>query len=76
MVSGAGPAVLSELAVAEELAAGRLTAVPVADLDLTRTLRAVWPRGHRPAGPARDLLALSRPNRPAHAPRSTHQARP
>lgn len=59
-ISGAGPAVLSELAVAEELAGGRLTAVPVAGLDLTRALHAVWPAGHRPAGPARDLLSLTR----------------
>jgi molybdate transport repressor ModE-like protein len=59
-VSGAGPAVLSELAVAEELAAGRLAAVPLAGLALGRSLRAVWPAGHRPAGPARDLLALTR----------------
>ncbi|MFI0896506.1 LysR family transcriptional regulator [Streptomyces sp. NPDC020983] len=62
-VGGAGPAVLSELAVADELAAHRLAAVPVAGLDLRRALRAVWPAGHRPAGPARDLLALTR--RPA-----------
>lgn len=61
VVSGAGPAVLSELAVAEELAAGRLAAVPLAGLALARSLRAVWPAGHRPAGPARDLLALTRP---------------
>ncbi|GAA1503855.1 LysR family transcriptional regulator [Streptomyces synnematoformans] len=59
-VTGAGPAVLSELAVADELAARRLVAVPVAGLDLTRALRAVWPRGQRPSGPARDLLALTR----------------
>jgi molybdate transport repressor ModE-like protein len=59
-VSGAGPAVLSELAVAEELAAGHLTAVPLAGLALTRSLRAVWPAGHRPTGPARDLLTLTR----------------
>ena len=60
-VSGAGPAVLSELAVAEELGTGRLTAVPLAaDLPLTRSLRAVWPAGHRPTGPARDLLSLTR----------------
>jgi molybdate transport repressor ModE-like protein len=57
--SGAGPAVLSELAVAEEIAAGRLTAVPVsAALPLTRRLRTVWPTPHPPTGPARDLLAL------------------
>ncbi|WP_069466651.1 LysR family transcriptional regulator, partial [Actinacidiphila rubida] len=47
-VSGAGPAVLSELAVEEELGTGRLAAVPLApDLVLTRSLRAVWPAGHR-----------------------------
>ncbi|WP_327322402.1 LysR family transcriptional regulator [Streptomyces sp. NBC_01210] len=59
-VSGAGPAVLSELAVTEELTARRLTAVPVEDVDLHRDLRAVWPTSHRPTGPARDLLTLTR----------------
>lgn len=59
-VTGAGPAVLSELAVADEVAARRLVAVGVAGLDLTRALRAVWPRGERPSGPARDLLSLTR----------------
>lgn len=59
-VTGAGPAVLSELAVADEVAMRRLVAVPVAGLDLTRALRAVWPRGQRPSGPARDLLSLTR----------------
>ncbi|MCA6092808.1 LysR family transcriptional regulator [Streptomyces sp. SCA3-4] len=59
-VSGAGPSVLSELAIGEELAARRLVEIPVADLSLRRTLRAVWPRGHRPTGPARDLLGLTR----------------
>lgn len=59
-VSGAGPSVLSELAVGEELAARRLVEVPLADVRLRRELRAVWPTGHRPAGPGRDLLALTR----------------
>ncbi|MCH0539428.1 LysR family transcriptional regulator [Streptomyces sp. MUM 203J] len=59
-VSGAGPAVLSELAVTEELASRRLVEVPVEGVDLRRALRAVWPRGPRPTGPARDLLSLSR----------------
>ncbi|MFE6780580.1 LysR family transcriptional regulator [Streptomyces sp. NPDC057702] len=59
-VSGAGPAVLSELAVDDELAAHRLVAVPVEDASLRRELRAVWPVGARPAGPARDLLSLTR----------------
>ncbi|GHF90091.1 LysR family transcriptional regulator [Streptomyces thermodiastaticus] len=64
-VSGAGPAVLSELAVGEELSMRRLVTVPVEGVALRRALRAVWPAGHRPAGPARDLLALTRCGTPA-----------
>ncbi|WP_369252149.1 LysR family transcriptional regulator [Streptomyces sp. R41] len=59
-VSGAGPAVLSELALGEELSAHRLVTIPLADVQLNRALRAVWPTGHRPTGPARDLLSLTR----------------
>ncbi|MFH9422188.1 LysR family transcriptional regulator [Streptomyces sp. NPDC017529] len=59
-VSGAGPSVLSELAVGEELAARRLVEVPVLGTRFGRDLRAVWPAGHRPAGPARHLLGLTR----------------
>ncbi|NUK73822.1 LysR family transcriptional regulator, partial [Streptomyces lunaelactis] len=59
-VSGAGPAVLSELAVTEELASRRLVEIPVAEVPLQRDLRAVWPQSHRPTGPARDLLSLTR----------------
>lgn len=59
-VSGAGPAVLSELAISEELASRRLVAIPVEGVLLRRDLRAVWPAGHRPTGPARDLLSLTR----------------
>ncbi|MCG7529456.1 LysR family transcriptional regulator [Streptomyces sp. OfavH-34-F] len=58
--SGAGPCVLSELALGEELSARRLVKVPVAGVRLRRQLRAVWPAGHRPTGPARDLLTLTR----------------
>lgn len=58
-LSGAGPCVLSELAVGDELGAGRLVAVPVSGAPLDRALRAVWPTGSRPAGPARDLLSLT-----------------
>jgi DNA-binding transcriptional LysR family regulator len=57
--AGAGPAVLSSLAVAAELAAGTLRAVPVSGLDLNRGLRAVWPGGRRLTGPARDLYAIA-----------------
>ncbi|WP_405425941.1 LysR family transcriptional regulator [Streptomyces erythrochromogenes] len=59
-LGGAGPCVLSELAVVDELAARRLVEVPVTGAELGRALRAVWPAGARPAGPARDLLSLTR----------------
>jgi DNA-binding transcriptional LysR family regulator len=59
-VGGAGPAVLSELAVGDELALRRLVRVPLDGVTLERSLRAVWPTGHRPTGPARDLLSLTR----------------
>ena len=56
--AGAGPAVLSELAVREDLAARRLVRIPVADFNLRRALRAIW-LGARtpPPGAARDLIA-------------------
>ncbi len=60
VVSGAGPSVLSELVVGDEVAAGRLVQVPVEGVRLRRDLRAVWTTGHRPTGPARDLLSLTR----------------
>lgn len=45
-----GPAVLSALAVAADVDAGRLVVVPTEGIDLARTLRAVWPRD-RPLPP-------------------------
>jgi DNA-binding transcriptional LysR family regulator len=57
--AGAGPAVLSSLAVASELVAGTLRAVRVSGLDLNRALRAVWPAGRRLTGPARDLHTIA-----------------
>jgi molybdate transport repressor ModE-like protein len=55
---GAGPAVMSRLAVGDDLMHGRLRAVPVADLDLRRDLRAIWVGAATPpAGAARDLLS-------------------
>jgi DNA-binding transcriptional LysR family regulator len=58
VLAGAGPAVLSELAVRDDLERGQLVAVTVDGLDLHRTLRAVW-QGSRqpPAGAARDLIS-------------------
>lgn len=59
-LAGAGPAVLSELALRDDLAAGRLRAVPIAGLALERTLRAIWLGGVTPpVGGARDLLAIA-----------------
>ena len=56
---GEGPAVLSALAVSEDIGAGRLVAVPTEDIDLTRSLRAVWLRA-RPLAPiARRLLNIA-----------------
>jgi hypothetical protein len=57
--AGAGPAVLSSLAVAAELSAGTLRAVTITGLNLNRTLLAVWAPGRRLAGPARDLYAVA-----------------
>jgi DNA-binding transcriptional LysR family regulator len=59
VTAGAGPAVLSSLAVAGEFMAGTLRAVPVSGLDLNRALRAIWPAGRRLTGPARDLYTIA-----------------
>jgi molybdate transport repressor ModE-like protein len=59
VLAGAGPAVLSRLAVGDDLQAGRLVAVPIAGLDLRRRLHAVWPAGTTPGGPAADLLDVA-----------------
>lgn len=58
VVAGVAPAVLSVLAVAVDLAEGRLVEVPV-ELDLRRVLRAVWPGGRKLVGPAAELLAVA-----------------
>lgn len=58
VAAGAGPAVMSRLAVADDVAIGRLRTVPITELDLRRQLRAIWVGGRTPsAGVARDLLA-------------------
>ncbi len=56
VIAGAGPAVVSDLSVRDDLGR-RLIAVPVSGLDLRRALRAVWIGGDEPrAGAARDFL--------------------
>lgn len=58
--AGTGVAVLSRLAVADDVDAGRLRTVTVEGLDLRRTLRAVWTGAARMApGPARELLGIA-----------------
>lgn len=59
VIAGTGPAAMSELAVASDLAEGRLVEVTVVGLDLRRTLRAVWPAGRRLIGPAAELVAAA-----------------
>ncbi|MFE0641687.1 LysR family transcriptional regulator [Streptomyces sp. NPDC058877] len=59
-VSGAGPAVMSSLSVQDDVRARRLAMITVDAVDLTRSLRAVWPTGQRLQGPAGDLLAIAR----------------
>jgi molybdate transport repressor ModE-like protein len=61
VLAGAGPAVLSSLAVEDDIASGRLHAVPVAGLSLARRLLAIWPLGSTPRGPVSDLLAIAVP---------------
>jgi DNA-binding transcriptional LysR family regulator len=61
VLAGAGPAVLSSLAVEDDVASGRLRAVPVSGLALNRRLLAVWPLGSTPRGPMSDLLAIAVP---------------
>jgi DNA-binding transcriptional LysR family regulator len=59
VAAGIGPAVLSSLAVAPELAAGTLRAVKLIDLDLSRRLLAIWAEGRQLIGPAADLRAIA-----------------
>lgn len=59
VAAGAGPAVMSSLAVADDVALGRLCAVGV-PLDLRRSLRAVWVGSAQPpAGVVRDLIGIA-----------------
>ncbi|MFV8175780.1 LysR family transcriptional regulator [Mycolicibacterium peregrinum] len=58
VLAGAGPAVMSRLAVEDDLTLGRLREVAVAGLDLHRELRAIWAGGRTPpAGAVRELLS-------------------
>ncbi len=56
VLAGAGPSVMSQLVVAEDLDSGRLRAITVPGLDLRRKLRAIWVGGRTPPVAIRDLL--------------------
>ncbi|MER6138753.1 LysR family transcriptional regulator [Streptomyces sparsogenes] len=60
VMAGTGPAVISELAVRTDLADRRLVAVEVEGIRLHRVLRAVWAAERPLAGPAAELLAVTR----------------
>ena len=74
VLAGAAPAAITEHAVADDLAAGRLTRIEVPGLNLNRALRAIWNgSASPPAGPARDLVThiLSLRRRSVPPPRSS-----
>lgn len=60
VVAGAGPALISDLVVAGDLASGVLAEIPIDGVTLERSLRAVWRTGTTPSGPAAALLTHAR----------------
>ena len=60
VLAGVGPAVISTLAVRDQVEAGTLRVVEVEGLVLTRRLRAVWREPRRLTGPAAELVATAR----------------
>jgi DNA-binding transcriptional LysR family regulator len=56
---GGGPVVLSQLAVADDVADGRLIVVPTRDIDLSRNFRAVWRHDVKLSPTARHLLDVA-----------------
>lgn len=72
---GAGAAVLSDLAVTAEARSGAVAVRRVAGLDLTRDLRAVWPRGRSLGEDAGHLLRVIGQAPAAHGSRGAGRAR-
>jgi DNA-binding transcriptional LysR family regulator len=62
-MAGTGPAVLSSLAVANELRSGELSAVPCPELQLQRTIRAIWAPRRALTGAAAYLVGLAEAHR-------------
>ncbi|MGH3367192.1 MAG: LysR family transcriptional regulator [Nocardioidaceae bacterium] len=67
VVAGVGPAVLSRRAVLTELETGTLAEVRVADLDLVRRMRAVWPGWRALHGSSASLLDTALRGRAHHS---------
>jgi DNA-binding transcriptional LysR family regulator len=59
VAAGAGPAVLSALAVRTELQAGQLVAIACPELSLERSIRAIWAVARPPSPAAARLLAIA-----------------
>lgn len=59
VAAGSGPAVLSVLAVADDLALGRLRRVRITDLSIVRPLTAIWSRGAILPAAAEELLRVA-----------------
>ncbi len=57
VINGSSPTVISRLAVADDIANGRLVELNVPGLQINRTLRAVWPRRSELSRLAAALLA-------------------
>lgn len=61
IASGVAPGVLSSLAISDDLELGRLVAVDVSGIKLTRSLSAVWLNGAQPSQvPAQDMISIAR----------------
>ncbi|ODU06150.1 MAG: LysR family transcriptional regulator [Pseudonocardia sp. SCN 72-86] len=59
VAAGVGPAVLSSLAVADELERDILVAVEIDQVDMIRELRAVWSAGRRLGAEYQDVLSVA-----------------
>lgn len=55
-----GPAAISALTLADDLASSRIVEVPTTGVNLSRQVRAVWRRGHPLSEPAQRLLGVAR----------------
>ena len=63
VLNGIGPAVLSTLAVADQVRTGQLRVIDIDGLEIERSLRAVWDGPRQIEGPAAELIKLIRRDR-------------